>query len=557
MSDVQVSVAQRKPPVRNPHARILIVEDMLSLAMLYQHQLQKAGLESDIHQTGQEALSALQTGQYEVMLLDLQLPDMDGYQLLDQLKEMDIQITTIMITAHGSVNTAVTAMRHGAYDFIMKPVAAERLVTTLKNALERSELHTTVKTLAPARDQQGFFGFIGSSLQMQSVYKMIESVSQSQAAVFVTGESGTGKEICAHAIHKAGPRRKGPFIAINCAAIPKDLIESEMFGHRKGAFTGANSDRNGAALSADGGTLFLDEICEMDINLQSKLLRFLQTGQVQRVGEDKLHQVNVRVVCATNRHPMTEVAAGRFREDLYYRLHVLAIPLPPLRERGADVIDIAEFFLTKAAEEEQKNFNGFDASAQEWLLAHSWPGNVRELENLIRNIVVMHEGPVVTAQMFPTSIGGFSSGFAVSGPAISGPAMIPPVSPNQGGIGSGFSGDNMAHMPPVYMPDRRKGADNLVPLSGSSRDPYGHHNVGAMPDQQIQTGNQQIDNQSTLTLDINRPFQAIERDIIEAVIKNCEGSLPKAAKMLNVSPSTLYRKRESWEVQDEVATEYA
>lgn len=553
MSDIQVSVAQRKPPVRNPHARILIVEDMLSLAMLYQHQLQKAGLESDIHQTGQEALTALQTGQYEVMLLDLQLPDMDGYQLLDQLKEMDIQITTIMITAHGSVNTAVTAMRHGAYDFIMKPVAAERLVTTLKNALERSELHTTVKTLAPGGDQQGFFGFIGSSLQMQSVYKMIESVAQSQAAVFVTGESGTGKEICAHAIHKAGPRRKGPFIAINCAAIPKDLIESEMFGHRKGAFTGANSDRNGAALSADGGTLFLDEICEMDINLQSKLLRFLQTGQVQRVGEDKLHQVNVRVVCATNRHPMTEVAAGRFREDLYYRLHVLAIPLPPLRERGADVIDIAEFFLMKAAEEEQKNFKGFDAGAQEWLLAHNWPGNVRELENLVRNIVVMHEGPMVTAEMFPASIGSFTSPFAATASAITGPAMGTPIMSNNMG------GDNGLHAP-AHMPNRLHavmphpvGPDNLVPLSGGMPTIYGQQeNVGHIADQPITH-----DAQATLTLNINRPFQEIERDIIEAVIKNCEGSLPKAAKMLNVSPSTLYRKRESWEVQDEVATEYA
>jgi two-component system repressor protein LuxO len=236
------------------------------------------------------------------------------------------------------------------------------------------------------------------------VYRVIEAAAPSRATVFVTGESGTGKELAAHAVHRLSPRAAGPFVPINCAAIPRELIESEIFGHVRGAFTGAVADRQGAAQAADGGTLFLDEICEMDLALQGKLLRFVQTGQFQPVGSTRLVSVDVRFICATNRDPMAEVKAGRFREDLYYRLHVVPLRLPPLRERGEDVILLAEAFLARAAKEEGRRFVRLAPDAKAALLAHSWPGNVRELENAIRSAVVLADGEELTAEMLPAAV---------------------------------------------------------------------------------------------------------------------------------------------------------
>jgi DNA-binding NtrC family response regulator len=234
---------------------------------------------------------------------------------------------------------------------------------------------------------------------MIAVYRMIDSIAQSKASVFITGESGTGKEVCAQSIHDASPRKSSAFVPLNVAAIPKDLIESEIFGHKAGAFTGATSDRTGAAITADGGTLFLDEICEMDLNLQSKLLRFLQTGIVQKVGSDKQTRVDVRILCATNRDPMVEVAEGRFREDLYYRLHVLPLQLPALREREGDAVEIAKVFLSEMSEEEGKSFVGFTEEAENALLTYSWPGNIRELQNTIRKVVILNDAEYVTHDM--------------------------------------------------------------------------------------------------------------------------------------------------------------
>jgi two-component system repressor protein LuxO len=239
---------------------------------------------------------------------------------------------------------------------------------------------------------------------MQAVYRVIEAAAPSRATVFVTGESGTGKELAASAVHRLSPRAAGPFVPINCAAIPRDLIESEIFGHVRGAFTGAVADRQGAAQAADGGTLFLDEICEMDLALQGKLLRFVQTGQFTPVGASRPVSVDVRFVCATNRDPLAEVKAGRFREDLYYRLHVVPLRLPPLRERGEDVILLAEAFLARAAAEEGRRFRRLSPDAKAALLAHSWPGNVRELENAIRGAVVLADGEELTAEMLPASV---------------------------------------------------------------------------------------------------------------------------------------------------------
>ena len=325
--------------------KVLIVEDALPLATVYGHHLSRAGIDTVHVETGEEALKRIRKGGISVVLLDLQLPDMNGMDILGAIREEQLPVTVVVVTSSGSIKTAVEAMQAGAYDFIVKPVAEERLVTTTRNALERETLTEVVAEVRKPASSKANLGFVGSSLPMLAVYKMIESVARSNASVFITGESGTGKEVCAEAIHKSSPRAKRPFVPLNCAAIPKDLIESEIFGHIKGAFTGATSDRDGAAARADGGTLFLDEICELEMNLQAKLLRFLQSGTVQKVGSDTLKKVDVRIVCATNRDPLEEVEAGRFREDLYYRLHVLPIGLPPLRARRAVILELARHLV--------------------------------------------------------------------------------------------------------------------------------------------------------------------------------------------------------------------
>ncbi|WP_144184047.1 sigma-54-dependent transcriptional regulator [Elioraea rosea] len=382
-------------------ARVLLVEDTRALAELYRSYLRDAPWSLDHAATAADARSALERSGADAVLLDLRLPDADGLDLLREIRGRAAPPPVIVITANGSVATAVAAMQAGAADFLVKPFPQERLVVTLRNALDRARLAREVATLKEAVDRTSYCGFIGAAPAMQAVYRIIDNAAASRATVFITGESGTGKELAAEAVHAVSPRREGPFVAINCAAIPRELIESEVFGHVRGAFTGAVADRAGAAAQAQGGTLFLDEICEMDLALQGKLLRFIQTGAYQRVGSTRLEQGDVRFVCATNRDPLAEVKAGRFREDLYYRLHVIPIELPPLRERGEDIVLLADRFLERFAAEERKGFKGLSPDAEAALLAHAWPGNVRELENAIRTAVVLNDGPVLTAAMLP------------------------------------------------------------------------------------------------------------------------------------------------------------
>jgi two-component system repressor protein LuxO len=387
-----------------PPERVLLVEDTASLAAVYLEYLRRGPWEVLHARSIAEAERLAAERPPEGVLIDLRLPDGDGLLLLKRLKARQPDLPVVVITAHGSVATAVAAMQAGAADFLVKPFPAERLLVTLTNALKTAALAREVKDLAAARTREGFAGFLGASPAMQAVYRVIEAAAPSKATVFVTGESGTGKELAAEAVHRLSPRAAGPFVPINCAAIPRELIESEIFGHVRGAFTGAVADRQGAAQAADGGTLFLDEICEMDLSLQGKLLRFVQTGQFQPVGSTRLVPVDVRFVCATNRDPMAEVKAGRFREDLYYRLHVVPLRLPPLRERGEDVLLLAEAFLKRAATEEGRRFVRLSPDAKAALLAHPWPGNVRELENAIRGAVVLADGEELTAEMLPAAL---------------------------------------------------------------------------------------------------------------------------------------------------------
>ncbi len=412
------------------------------------------------------------------MVLDIQLPDGSGLDFLRTLREAGHSLPIIVMTSDGSVDNAVGAMQSGADDFLEKPFSAERLRTTVANSLEKTRLNKLVKTIEQeSRDR--FEGFIGSSLPMQAVYHMVESAAPSKATVFITGESGTGKEVMAKAIHDRSPRAKKPFVALNCGAIPSELIESEVFGHAKGAFTGANKERKGAALQANGGTLFLDELCEMDLELQVKLLRFLQTERFRPVGSDNEIEVDVRIVCATNRNPMEEVKAGRFREDLYYRLHVISIEMPPLRERGRDVLLIAESLLLEYSEQENKSFKGFSAAAGQVLSQYQWPGNVREMQNIIRQIVVLNDAEEVEAAMLP--------------PAVS---------------------------------------RHDVPLAVDPAEAIAQPQVESVT---------VIESEAPAASEV-LPLWKMEEIHIQKALEACDGSIPRAAALLEVSPSTLYRK---------------
>ncbi len=365
---------------------LLMVEDTVSVAALYRSYLTPLGIDINIVGTGRDAIESLNHRIPDLILLDLRLPDMTGMDVLHAVKKSHPDVPIIFMTAHGS------------QDFLIKPCEADRLRVTVNNAIRKA---TKLKNEADNPGNQNYQGFIGSSQTMQQVYRTIDSAASSKASIFITGESGTGKEVCAEAIHAASKRGDKPFIAINCAAIPKDLIESELFGHVKGAFTGAANDRQGAAELADGGTLFLDELCEMDLDLQTKLLRFIQTGTFQKVGSSKMKSVDVRFVCATNRDPWKEVQEGRFREDLYYRLYVIPLHLPPLRERGEDVIEIAYSLLGYMSHEEGKNFVRFSQEVIDRFNSYEWPGNVRQLQNVLRNIVVLNNGKEITLDMLP------------------------------------------------------------------------------------------------------------------------------------------------------------
>ena len=382
----------------NKSKYLLMVEDTASVAALYRSYLTPLEIDINIVGTGKEAIESLNHRIPDLILLDLRLPDMTGMDVLFAVKQNFPEVPVIFMTAHGSIDTAVEAMRHGSQDFLIKPCEADRLRITVNNAIRKA---TKLKNSAEHPGSQNYQGFIGSSQTMQQVYRTIDSAASSKASIFITGESGTGKEVCAEAVHAASKRGDKPFIAINCAAIPKDLIESELFGHVKGAFTGAATDRQGAAELADGGTLFLDELCEMDLELQTKLLRFIQTGTFQKVGSSKMKSVDVRFVCATNRDPWKEVQEGRFREDLYYRLYVIPLHLPPLRERGEDVIEIAYSLLGYMSVEEGKAFVRFSQEVIDRFNQYEWPGNVRQLQNVLRNVVVLNNGKDINLNMLP------------------------------------------------------------------------------------------------------------------------------------------------------------
>ncbi len=497
------------------NAKILIVEDILSLSLAYKVLLEAADFIVETVPTLEEATQAIASTQhgFAAILLDLNLPDGDGLDWLKRNDHILKECAVIVATADSSLNRAIDAMRLGAYDFMVKPISHKRLVASFKSAFETRLEEPVIDPMASTANTQaeGFQGFLGESAVMQDVYQQIANVANSKATIFITGESGTGKEVCAEAIHKSGGRAKRPFIAINCGAIPENLLESELFGHLKGAFTGALSDKVGAVQAAQGGTLFLDEICEMELKLQVKLLRFLQTDTIQRVGSTKTEDVDVRIVCATNRNPQTEVAAGRFREDLFYRLAVVPMHLPPLRARGNDIIHLANAFLTRFAQEEGKNFEPVSPALAQTLSAHLWPGNVRELQNLMRRAAVMYPGPNLDMTL-------------VSELSMAQPVLQQDIAPHGD---NGMPAQNNAG---TYFDAHAAPDANHVMASAQA--------MASLPGQNLA----QFDG---MTMD------QIENLIIEYFIEKHGGSVPSAARKLGLSPSTIYRKRERWQEQNQ------
>ena len=522
-----------------PH--VLLVEDERSLALLYTEYLKQEDIQVSHVASGREAINFAQSNpDINAILLDIRLPDMLGTEVLKEISELEISPAVIMITAHGSINTAVETMRSGAYDFLVKPFNRERLVQTLKSALDRQQLTVKVKKREIKFHHKGFQGFVGASKPMQVVYRMIEAASDSKATVFITGESGTGKEVCAEAIHTLSGRSRKPFVVINCAAIPKDLMESEIFGHIKGAFTGAVSDHEGAASRADGGTLFLDEICEMDMHLQSKLLRFVQTGTFNKVGSGKLEKVNIRFICATNRDPLMEIGAGRFREDLYYRLHVIPIPLPALRDRTEDILPIAQHFLAGAVRDEGKDFIDIGESAIAALRGYAWPGNVRQLQNIIMNAVVLNNGQYLEHEMLPPPLNQdkFTDSSLASMGYHRGGHEVPAAPIQRYGVSHGH-----APLPPrpVYLSDEQQAAQKHVapPVPQPFTEPVAHPEPSFAAPAPAKPGRDGI-----------KPLWETEKDAIMEAIDSCNGNIPKAAALLGISASTIYRKKQSWEATE-------
>jgi DNA-binding NtrC family response regulator len=377
-------------------AKILIIDDDPTMLDLAAYQLRRRGYEVSVAETGESALRLSGEGQYKLALTDLHLPDIHGIELVKRLKEAAPDMEIIMITGYGSVTDAIDAIKAGAFYFIEKPVEFEGLFVLIEKALERGSQSEEIRLLRGRLSTlDSYYNIIGSSKPMQKIYEIIDGVAESDANIMITGESGTGKELIANAIHYRSLRAKKPFVKINCSALPKELIESELFGHTKGAFTGALSEKNGLIARATGGSLMLDEIGEMPIELQPKLLRVLQERVYYRVGSEKANESDFRLISATNRDPLDAVRSGMLREDLYYRINTIEIHVPPLRERAEDVQHLTEHFLRLFAEKYQRPVQTVSQQAYEHLFSYHWPGNVRELQNVMERAVLLCKGDTI------------------------------------------------------------------------------------------------------------------------------------------------------------------
>ncbi len=382
--------------------RIMVVDDELSMREFLSIMLRKHGYQVDVAGSGEEALDKIERELYDLVITDLSMPRIDGMTVLQRVKDVSPTTAVILVTAYATTESAIEAMKRGAYDYIIKPFKVDELKIIIENALEQRRLVTENQLLRQELESRyGFGNLIGGSPSMLEVYDLIRKVKDTRTNVLVYGESGTGKEMVARAIHYNGGRKEFPFVAINCGAIPENLIESELFGHKKGAFTGAITNKPGLFQTADGGTIFLDEIGEMPLNTQVKLLRVIQERSFKSLGGIEEIKVNVRVVAATNRDLAQEVKAGRFREDLYYRLNVIQIRLPPLRERMEDLPHLVDHFMVKFTQEYDKPIRGVHEETLRALMSYHFPGNIRELANIIERAIALESADRIQRSSLP------------------------------------------------------------------------------------------------------------------------------------------------------------
>ncbi|NOT58412.1 MAG: sigma-54-dependent Fis family transcriptional regulator [Deltaproteobacteria bacterium] len=383
--------------------RVLVVDDEANTRRVLEIMLQKMGLATRVASNGQEALALAQRESFDLILTDLRMPGMDGLALLDALRAQKIETPVILLTAYGTVESAVHAMKSGAYDYILRPFDVEAVERTITRALT-TERTRRENLFLREEIEKGWGEFVGRSAAMQQVYDLIHQVAPSNTNVLITGETGTGKELAARAIHRASPRKKALFVPINCAAIPDDILESELFGHTRGSFTGASHDRVGKFEMAHGGTIFLDEITEMPLPMQAKLLRVLQEREIERLGSNRRVPVDIRVVVATNRNPQQAVHDGTLREDLFYRINVFTVEMPPVRARIEDIPLLVQHFLAHHGTKLGYEHLHISEQALQSLQRYAWPGNVRELENVLERAAVLSRGQLIDTMHLPQEL---------------------------------------------------------------------------------------------------------------------------------------------------------
>src|SRR6516225_10488658 len=492
-------------------ASILIVDDDPVQRRLIENMVQKCGYEAVVVDSGDAAI-ALLTGAdspaIDAMVLDLVMPGLDGMGVLAKLREAGLNIPVIVQTAHGGIDNVVSAMRAGAHDFVAKPVGIERLQVSLRNALNTSALKGELQRIRHSREGRlSFADIITRSEAMEHVMRTAQKAAASSIPVLIEGESGVGKELFARAIHGSSERKSKPFVAVNCGAIPDNLVESILFGHEKGAFTGATERHTGKFVEASGGTLFLDEVGELPATAQVKLLRAIQENEIEPVGARKPVKVDVRLISATNRDLIADVKAGRFREDLFYRLHVFPIAVPPLRERLEDVPELARHFMVRFAAEEGKRVSRLSPEAMSLLCVHHWPGNVRQLENALFRAVVLAETDTV------------------------GPAEFPQIAAQMAGREGTEIAPGIADVE-AESPDESPSTSVVEPVDNShGAPPLVSPSVNALD-----------------LLDENgevRPLEQIEADAIRFAISHYGGQMSEVARKLRIGRSTLYRKLDS------------
>jgi DNA-binding NtrC family response regulator len=482
---------------------ILVVDDDPVQCRLLENMLQKSGYEAIVLDNGDAALALLggaDGARVDCVILDLVMPNLDGLGVLARLRQSAINVPVIVQTAHGGIDNVVSAMRAGAIDFVVKPVGVERLAVSIRNALNTSALEVELSRIKHSREGiLSFDDIITKSANMQAVLRMAEKAAGSTIPVQISGESGVGKELIARAIHGSSERRAKPFVAVNCGAMPENLVESILFGHEKGSFTGATERHTGKFVEASGGTLFLDEVGELPPAAQVKLLRAIQEGEVEPVGARKAVKVDVRIVSATNRDLIADVKAGRFREDLFYRLHVFPITVPPLREHAADIPALARHFLARFAAEEGKRIRLIAPEALQLLAACQWPGNIRQLENTLFRAVVLAEGDTIGLAEFPQ---------------VSAQVSIQPGPATE------------------LVPD----LDQPMTLAAPFADHPGAAALAPVPIDAVPV----LDAAGEV-----RPLEEIEAELIRYAITHYRGQMSEVARRLQIGRSTLYRKLEA------------